>query len=173
MLLQPCSPPPITAVLVEVVQDACALLECRKPLELCGAIRPVQELAALVPRMVRLERPESACFVLGCWSAKGSRHQQAGTCSRPCHISCCVSCGPAEPALAATSTILQERFIGDVCGTVFQRGLAHVPEALRQDNPADVPAILLAWIAGGQGWASAKEDICCTLEAVGLQWHAT
>ncbi|PRW56849.1 basal body [Chlorella sorokiniana] len=78
-------------VLVEVVQDACALLECRQPLELCGAIRPVQELAALVPRM--------------------------------------------------------ERFIGDVCGAVFQRGLAHVPEALRQDNPADVPAILLAWIA--------------------------
>jgi hypothetical protein len=33
---------------------------------------------------------------------------------------------------------------------VFQRGLAHVPEALRQDNPADVPAILAAWIAGEQ-----------------------
>lgn len=40
------------AVLVEIVQDACALLECRQPLELCEAIRPVQELAALVPRMV-------------------------------------------------------------------------------------------------------------------------
>lgn len=42
----------LPAVLVEVVQDACALLECQQPLELCGAIRPVQELAALVPRMV-------------------------------------------------------------------------------------------------------------------------
>jgi hypothetical protein len=40
-------------VLVEVVQDACALLECRQPLELCAAIRPVQELAALVPQMER------------------------------------------------------------------------------------------------------------------------
>ncbi|KAL4858434.1 hypothetical protein ACK3TF_001414 [Chlorella vulgaris] len=78
-------------VLVEVVQDACALLECRQPLELCAAIRPVQELAALVPRM--------------------------------------------------------ERFVGDVCGAVFQRGQAHVPEALRQDNPADIPAVLTAWIA--------------------------
>ncbi|KAL4422033.1 hypothetical protein ABPG77_004849 [Micractinium sp. CCAP 211/92] len=78
-------------VLVEVVQDACALLECWQPLELCAAVRPVQDLAALVPRM--------------------------------------------------------ERFIGDVCGAVFQRGLAHVPEALRQDNPSDIPAILAAWIA--------------------------
>ncbi|PSC71462.1 hypothetical protein C2E20_5039 [Micractinium conductrix] len=78
-------------VLVEVVQDACALLECSTPLELCAAIKPVQDLAALVPRM--------------------------------------------------------ERFIGDVCGAVFQAGLAHVPEALRQDNPADVPAILGAWVS--------------------------
>jgi hypothetical protein len=31
---------------------------------------------------------------------------------------------------------------------VFQRGQAHVPEALRQDNPADIPAVLTAWIAG-------------------------
>lgn len=30
---------------------------------------------------------------------------------------------------------------------MFQRGLAHVPEALRQDNPSDVPAILAAWTA--------------------------
>lgn len=51
--------PPPSTVLVEVVQDACALLECRQPLELCAAIRPVQELAALVPRMVRAERQES------------------------------------------------------------------------------------------------------------------
>ena len=28
---------------------------------------------------------------------------------------------------------------------MFQRGLAHVPEGLRQDSPADVPAILAAW----------------------------
>lgn len=34
---------------------------------------------------------------------------------------------------------------------VFQRGLAHVPEALRQDNPSDVPAILATWIAGKRG----------------------
>jgi hypothetical protein len=40
-------------VLVEVVQDACALLECRQPLELCSAVRPLQDLAALVPRMER------------------------------------------------------------------------------------------------------------------------
>lgn len=40
-------------MLVEVVQDACALLECRQPLELCAAVRPVQDLAALVPRMER------------------------------------------------------------------------------------------------------------------------
>lgn len=32
---------------------------------------------------------------------------------------------------------------------VFQRGLAHVPQALRQDSPADVPAILGVWVAGG------------------------
>lgn len=56
-----------------------------------------------------------------------------------------------EPTFTAAPATPQERFIGDVCGHVFQRGLAHVPEALRQDNPADVPAILLAWIAGGQG----------------------
>ncbi len=31
---------------------------------------------------------------------------------------------------------------------VFQQGLAHVPEALRQDNPGDVPAVLAAWTAG-------------------------
>lgn len=34
---------------------------------------------------------------------------------------------------------------------VFQRGLAHVPEVLRQDNPSDIPAILATWIAG-KGW---------------------
>jgi hypothetical protein len=43
----------LPAVLVEVLQDACALLECRQPLELCAAIKPVQDLAALVPRMER------------------------------------------------------------------------------------------------------------------------
>ncbi len=41
------------AVLVEVVQDACALLECRQPLELCDAVRPLQDTAALVPRLER------------------------------------------------------------------------------------------------------------------------
>lgn len=46
-------PPAPFAVLAEVVQDACALLECRQPLELCAAIKPVQDLAALVPRMER------------------------------------------------------------------------------------------------------------------------
>jgi hypothetical protein len=43
----------LPAVLVEVLQDACALLECRQPLELGAAIKPVQDLAALVPRMER------------------------------------------------------------------------------------------------------------------------
>lgn len=30
---------------------------------------------------------------------------------------------------------------------IFARGLAHVPEGLQQDNPADVPAILFSWIS--------------------------
>ena len=61
--------------------------------------------------------------------------------------------------ICSRSPAPQERFIGDVCGAVFQRGLAHVPEALRQDNPADVPAILGAWIAGGWGvrWGGWEE----------------
>eukprot|EP00887_Chlorella_sp_A99_P002320 scaffold10.g2320.t1 len=77
-------------VLVETLQDACLLLECGDPLALCAAIAPVQDLAALVPRM--------------------------------------------------------ESWIGDVCGAVFRDGAAHVPEALRQDSPADVPAILRHWL---------------------------
>lgn len=40
-------------MLVEVVQDACALLECRAPLELAAGVRAVQDTAALVPRMER------------------------------------------------------------------------------------------------------------------------
>lgn len=47
-----------------------------------------------------------------------------------------------------------------MCGAVFQRGLAHVPEALRQDNPADVPAILMAWIAGGQEVQLLRSSLC-------------
>ena len=40
-------------VLVECLQDACLLLECRDALKLCAAITPVQDRAALVPRMER------------------------------------------------------------------------------------------------------------------------
>ncbi len=124
------------------MQDACALLECRQPLELCGAIRPVQELAALVPRMVRQGTAARGALV-------HTSLIDTAALQRPC-------LGVADVCVLLSlwrqlpfRTAPQERFIGDVCGAVFQRGLAHVPEALRQDNPADVPAILLAWIAGG------------------------
>ncbi len=30
---------------------------------------------------------------------------------------------------------------------MFQKGLAHVPEQWRQDNPSDIPAILGRWIS--------------------------
>lgn len=99
-------------MLVELLQDACALLECRTPLDLCAALRPVQDLAALVPRL--------------------------------------------------------ERFAGDVCAAVFQRGLAHVPKALRQDNPADVPAILSAWVAGAGGMTGTEDGGAATVPV----WHS-
>lgn len=76
-------PPPLplvaaasaSAVLVEVVQDACALLECQQPLELCAALKLVQDLAALVPRMERFIGDVcgvSSCFMLA-WGGRVSR----------------------------------------------------------------------------------------------------
>lgn len=125
LLLRSCCCP--AAVLVEVVQDACALLECRQPLELCAAMGPVQDLAALVPRMERFIGD-----VCGVSSAGVPAGASTGNVQRH-HV--------LVSAIAGLPPCMQ---------AVFQRGLAHVPEALRQDNPSDVPAILAAWIAGAR-----------------------
>ena len=129
-------------MLAEVVQDACLLLECRQPLELCPAITPVQDAAALVPHLERFlgDVCSARAAVLSGGGAllvyaRVSLRRAACACMRNClHAVVWVSFHPC----AALCTCAQ---------AVFQRGLVHVPPELRHDNPADVPAVLLAWVA--------------------------
>ena len=130
------------AVLAEVVQDACLLLECRQPLDLCAAIAPVQDAAALVPRLERFLGDVCSVRARGwlrvCVCVQACARAGASLCAPlPCSArSCMPACVP--PSLAAPPPPRQ---------AVFQRGLTHVPPELRQDNPQDVPAVLAAWIA--------------------------
>lgn len=99
------SPTPSHAVLIEVVQDACALLECRQPLDMCAAIRPVQELAALVPRMVRAERQESfgtqSCEELPAVEKPGLAPYQISVSACPLKAKNLDECCPPHPAAGA------------------------------------------------------------------------
>lgn len=152
---------PTAAVLVELVQDACALLECRQPLELAAGVRAVQDTAALVPRMERFIG--DVCGVRG-WRSGG--RQMSLWCppweaafrtwarldlplpSRwPAPVHSLTSPCFGRFRLCTCRLALPSRHLTQA---VFQRGLAHVPEAMRQDNPADVPAILGVWVAGAR-----------------------
>lgn len=43
------------------LQDACLLLDCSNPLKLGEAIKPLQDIAALVPRLQRFA--DEVCYV--------------------------------------------------------------------------------------------------------------
>lgn len=100
-------PTPSHAVLIEVVQDACALLECRQPLDMCAAIRPVQELAALVPRMVRAERQESfgtqSCEELPAVEKPGLAPYQISVSACPLKAKNLDECCPPPPCCRSAS----------------------------------------------------------------------